>query len=103
MEVTGNEAGPISNEEAQLWIHNFENSVPQGTILSHLFGRNIVDQVLAQPGCKGLRIYNAEDSQAVRKLIIYGVDSQNNDLTSVIAEFSMPCPPYCNTGKPPKP
>jgi hypothetical protein len=95
MAVTGNEGGPISNQDAQAWITNFKNAYPNET-WSHLFGINIVNQVKAQTGCLGMRFYNAIDPQGVKKIIIYGVGSSGDGLNGCIAEYAVPCPPTAN-------
>ncbi len=95
MPVTGNEGGPISNADAQTWINNFKNAYPNETF-SHLFGINVINSVLAQTGCLGLRFYNALDPQSVKKIIIYGVGSSGDGLNTYIADYAVPCPPSTN-------
>lgn len=37
-------------------------------------GRNILDQVLAQPGCAGIRFYNAYNEMGEKTLVYVGLD-----------------------------
>jgi len=95
MEVKGNEGGPISKETAEKWINNFRSSVPKGVVTAHLFGREIIEKVLAQQGCVGVRIYYATDDNGAKQLVIYGVDNNGDGIENVIADQGIPCPPYC--------
>lgn len=94
MAVTGNEGGPISNADAQIWIENFKTAFPNET-WSHLFGMNIINQVKAQTGYMGMRFYNALDG-TTKKIIIYAVGSSGDGLNGYIAEYAVPCPPAAN-------
>lgn len=98
MEVTGTEGGAISKETAERWINRYRNSVPKGVVTAHLFGRQIIDQVLAQQGCVGVRIYYATDDNGAKQLVVYGVNNLGDGIEQVIADQGIPCPPYC--GKP---
>jgi hypothetical protein len=102
----GSESGPIDLQLANSWIQNFkENMTSQEEIRSHYFGRNVIDNILSQPGCTGLRIYYALKDNGEKVLIISGVDSNgNNQLPSsqtvtpgenILADYSWPCPNFC--------
>lgn len=95
MEVKGNEGGAISKQTAEAWINNFRSKAQPKEVTAHLFGREIIEQVLAQPGCVGIRIYYALDNNGAKQLIIYGVDKDGNGIENVIADQSIPCPPFC--------
>ena len=43
-------------------------------VRSFLIGRNIINQVLAQPGCVGIKFYNALDEKGEKTLVYVGVD-----------------------------
>jgi hypothetical protein len=91
----GSDSGPIDLATAQLWTQNFQNASAPGEVRSHYFGRNIIDQVLAQPGCKGIRIYYALNDQGAKELVIAGVNGTGGTLKFVLADASYPCPPIC--------
>lgn len=100
MAFTGNEAGKFPLETAAEWTANYRKSNPNG-IKAHFFGMNIINEVLAQPGCVGIRCYYAMDEKGVQQMIIVGADKDENDLyNGIIAEISLPCPPYCPNGSP---
>jgi len=47
---------------------------------SYLIGRKIIDQVLAQPGCVGIRFYNAYNEIGEKTLVYIGVDQNGKTL-----------------------
>lgn len=64
-----------------------------------MFPKEDVDQLLAQPGCKGLRIYNARNKEGEDTVILTGVDDKGNDMVEgLLLEWSFPCPPFCGGG-----
>lgn len=48
----------IDLKTAAKWTYNFRQRNPNETI-SHLFGKEIIDNILSQPDCSGIRIYYA--------------------------------------------
>lgn len=88
--------------------HQNQNVLP----LSETFNRAAIDQLLAQPGCTGLRIYYGLDDALLLHAVLVGVDAENNDLLTpvaltagegdgpVIIDNSIRCPPICPSGSP---
>lgn len=65
-----------------------------------MFSRGIIDEILAQPKCAGVRIYMA-GAAADTTVVVVGTDAANDDLADgVIAEVAWPCPPTCSTDSP---
>jgi len=56
--ITGNEGGPIELDKAASWTANYRHRHPKATI-SQFFGRVILNRILEQEGCLGIRIYYA--------------------------------------------
>lgn len=56
---------------------------------SYLIGRNIIDQILAQPGCVGIKFYNAYNEIGEKTLVYVGVDANGTAIMSysVVTEF----------------
>ncbi|MBN9381610.1 MAG: hypothetical protein J0H74_12635 [Chitinophagaceae bacterium] len=69
----------ISHEMAADFVRSYKNAHPDAT-LGYTVGRNIIDQILAQPGCVGLRFYNAINEIGQTTLVYVGVDAQGNDM-----------------------
>lgn len=61
------------------FIANFRNANPNET-LSYVIGRNIIDQILAQPGCEGIHIYNAINEFGKKTLVYVGIDKDGKNI-----------------------
>jgi hypothetical protein len=100
MAFTGDEGEKFPLETAAEWTANYRKNNPNG-IKAHFFGMNIINEILAQEGCVGIRSYYALDDSGVQQLIMVGVDKDENDLyEGIIGEKSVICPPYCSTTNP---
>ena len=61
-----------------------------------MFLRAELDQLLAQPGCSGLRYYYGSNTRGEETLILVGVDKEGNDMDQgIMLEESFLCPPWC--------
>jgi hypothetical protein len=47
---------------------------------SYIIGKTIIDQILAQPGCVGFRIFDALNEAGEKTLVYVGIDSKGNNL-----------------------
>ncbi len=95
MAFNGTEGESIELALASTWTANFREEFPEG-IKAHFFGREIINQILEQEGCMGIRIFNALDDEGNAKLIIVGADQEESDQTNgILAEFAKPCPAIC--------
>lgn len=97
---TGKEGEEFPLATAAEWTANYRAANP-GDIQAHFFGMDILNKILAQPGCVGLRMYYALDENGVKQMIVVGVNADETDqYTKTIAERGFPCPPYCSGGSP---
>jgi len=92
MAYTGREGKAISLEVGADLTSNYRNNNP-GAQLGHFFGKDILNDILDQEGCMGIRMYYAEDDDGNKQLVIVGADGSENDMLDLIADFSSPCPP----------
>ena len=69
----------ISHELAADFVRSYGQSNP-GDVVSYVVGRNIIDQILAQPGCVGMRYYNALNEAGQKTLVYVGVDAAGKDI-----------------------
>jgi hypothetical protein len=100
MAFTGKEAEEFPLDTAAEWTANYRKANPSG-IKAHFFGRDIIQRILDQDSCVGIRCYYALDEKGVQQMIIVGADKDENDLyNGIVAEKSLPCPTYCPTGSP---
>jgi len=55
-----------------------------GDVVGYTIGRNILDQILAQPGCVGIRFFNALNEAGQKTLVYAGVDAAGNDIVKKV-------------------
>ncbi len=68
---------------------------------AHLVGKDRFNEILSQSGCDGIRIYYGEKEDGSQELVLVGVDSSGNDMTSgVIVDRTFKCPTYCSSSNP---
>jgi hypothetical protein len=61
------------------------------------FPREVIDQILAQPGCAGIRFYFGTKTDGSLALVLVGIDANEVDMTDgEIVENHFPCPPFCD-------
>lgn len=94
MSFNGNEAEQITLQEGAEYTARYRAANP-GAKKGVFFGRTHIDKILAQGDCKGLRFYFANNEDGSPTLVMVGVDSNENDLLSVIVERAITCPPSC--------
>ncbi len=101
MAFTGKEAEEFPLDTAAEWTKNYRETIKMGDTVSHFFGRDIINKILEQNDCMGIRIYYALDENGKKQLIIVGADSKENDIyNGIIAERSYGCPPFCPINSP---
>jgi hypothetical protein len=59
------------------------------------YGKNIINQLLGQPGVVGIRFHFAIDSSGKNTLVLTGVDANENDVLALIADKGIWCPNVC--------
>lgn len=98
---------PLDLTIAKSWTANYRAKNPD-EIRAHFFGTEIIEQILAEAGCVGIRMYYALDENGEKKLLLVGVDADGNDLLplntnggrsasegDIVGDYSFPCPTYC--------
>src|SRR5687768_16348366 len=67
----------IGLELGTQFIKDFQIANPTETQY-YVIGRNIIDQILAQPGCVGLRFYNAYNEVGEKTFVYVGLNEKGN-------------------------
>lgn len=98
---TGDENHEITLSQGAAMTKAYRDANP-GQTLGHYFGRDIIEEILGQTGCVGMRIYyGLEGTSAGKELILVGVNSSGNDLTSgTLGDRSFKSPPYSGATNP---
>ena len=81
-------------------------------VLASFTGREIIEKILAQPGCTGLRMFYAINDLGIKQLVIVGADINGKNILNftsigddgqlikqkgIVADRSTICPPSCDT------
>lgn len=99
MAFDGSEGGEISLSEGAAMTQNYRQANPRSR-KAHFFGKDILNEILAQNGCKGIRCYYGINSSGEKELILVGADGSENDLTNLVVDLSSPCPNLCDQDSP---
>lgn len=104
----GSEGKPIDLATAKAWAANYRATLPDPNkdTLAHFFGFTIIQKILAEPGCMGLRIYYGIDNLGKKQVMLVGADASGVNLLptamaldlndeNTIADVSFPCPSFC--------
>lgn len=122
MKSKTSDASPELTQASQ-WTRNYRNQNP-GAIKGHCVKKAQLDAILAQPGCEGVRMYYGLDDAGNRKLILVGIDADENDIITptgvtsalraaqeaesitaeeaqpIVYSGTQPCPPCCSLENP---
>jgi len=88
----------ITRAEATSLIQAFQAKAEAGTHRASAFNRGAFEQLLAQPGAVGIRIYRAHHKDGSPAVVMVAVDAKGVDLDGAGAVFiqnSFDCPPVC--------
>lgn len=92
----------ITLEQARELTRNQRGGSPPtgaGPMRAVAFRREILDEILAQAECAGLRVYLGRRGTGEQTLVVVGMDADGNDLSAgTIADEGLPCPPFCTSG-----
>jgi hypothetical protein len=70
----------IGLQEGTAMIQRYRELNTEETVYGHLVGRNIIEQILAQPNCAGLNIYYALNHLGQRQLVFIGADANGRNI-----------------------
>ena len=94
----------ISFQEAKGLLKTSERIDASDAVIAQYFGKDIVDKILAQPGCVRVRMYYGKRENGKHGVLIVGVNKYGKDMVSgVLAMPVIICPPYCGTDCPTPP
>ena len=94
MAFDGTEGDPITLSVGGTMTARFRGNFPTLT-RGCFFGRDILLQILNQSGCKGIRMYFAQDENNVLQLVIVGADCYEDDMCDLVGDVSVMCPVRC--------
>jgi hypothetical protein len=74
--------GEISHKMAKDFTKAFEQAHPNENPGYHL-GRNIIEKILAQPGCAGLRFFYGFNAEGQKTLVYTGMDANGYPMVNL--------------------
>ena len=69
----------ISHELGAKMVKDFQDANPKENQFYNM-GRNIIEKILSQPDCAGMRFYNAINEIGQNTLVYVGIDSRGNNI-----------------------
>ncbi|MCC6685182.1 MAG: hypothetical protein IT247_08930 [Bacteroidia bacterium] len=101
MPFNGTEGSAITLNEASTLTANYR-AKSRDVVNAIFMGRDLLNQILAQPDCMGIRVYYAFNEVTNQPTMVFvGADAMENDMTSgIIADFGLPCPTACSINNP---
>jgi len=91
---TGNENQDISLTAASALTKAYREAYP-GQLLGHVFVKKILQDILAQTDCVGIRVYYGLDVNGQKELVLAGVNAAGDDICNgVLGDRSFKSPPY---------
>ena len=73
----------ISHELGADMINAYRKAYP-GDVAGVRVGRNIIEHILAQPGCVGISFYNALNEEGRKTLVYVGLDAAGKDMIKTV-------------------
>lgn len=95
MAFDGSEGEFITLSEGSDMTSEFRSSYSTQP-LGYFFGREKLEELLAQENCEGIRIYFGEKNSTLQ-LVLVGADDNQDDLLDKILDMGSKCPPYSST------
>ena len=72
--------GQISHELAAKMVKNHHDAHSIDGSNSYYIGKNVIEQMLAQPGCVGIRFFDALSESGNKTLVYVGIDSKGKSI-----------------------
>ncbi|MFT6500816.1 MAG: hypothetical protein ACJASQ_000926 [Crocinitomicaceae bacterium] len=95
MAFNGTEGAQISLSTGSALTAEYRAQNP-GETKGHFYGKDILNDLLDQSGCMGIRIYYGIDGDGNKELVLVGADQEECDLTDLVVDVSSPCPNRCS-------
>lgn len=96
MAFDGTEGSEITLSEGATLTAEYRR-LNSGATKAHFIGKDLINDILAQSECMGIRIYYGIDENGDKQLVIVGADGNEDDILDIIADKSKPCPSYCGS------
>ena len=95
MALNGTEGEIITLAEGAAMTKQWRRTNSNGNAV--FYGKDILEQLLNQSGCVGIRFHFGIDTDGKNSLVLTGVDADENDILSIIADRGLRCPIQCGS------
>lgn len=99
MSFDGSEGAQISLSTGSNYTSNYRKNNP-GSIKGTFMGKDVLQQILDQEGCMGIRVYYGESNDGDKKLVFVGADANEDDMTDFVANVGIGSPPQSGNSNP---
>ena len=94
MAFDGTEGGEITSTAGGDMTAEYRRLNP-GEVKGHFFGKEILQELLDQEGCMGIRMYYGISPEDRKELVLVGAKANEDDMTDLVVDLSTPCPNHC--------
>jgi|ERR1044071_7913949 hypothetical protein len=96
MAFDGKEGATITLQQGAAFTATYREAYPN-EVKAHYVGKNLIASIAQQTGVVGIRFYHGIDENGARTLVMVGVNSSGNDVTSgIIGDRMINCPTVCD-------
>jgi len=93
----------ISETKAKEWMKRYRDAHPAKTdVIARFIGADIVQRILQQDKCVGLRVYFGYDEAGALQIFLCGSRADGSNIwpdatgtPAILADSTLACPPYC--------
>ena len=86
----------FAKKDATTLTNIYPVSVSSDAVISHYFGKDVVDKIMKQHGVVGVRLYYGKHENGKSGFTLVGIDKYGKDLAPVVITGPIPvCPPWC--------
>jgi len=75
--------GEISHDLASKMVKDHHDKYTLDGSHSYIIGKNAIDMILAQPGCVGIRFFDALNEEGHKTLVYVGIDSKGKSIIEI--------------------
>lgn len=101
MSFNGNEGEFISLDEASQMTARYRNTIQPGEVIGQFIGKDLIEKIINQDECVGIRIYFGVNENGKNSLVLVGADSNEDDLfQGKIADRGWDSPPHHGIANP---
>jgi len=76
-----NAGDEISLEKGAKMVKDHHDKLGESNSHQYVFGKSLLEKIIAQPGCEGIRMFDAVNENGVKSLVFVGVDKNGIEIS----------------------